>query len=45
MTVELRMRGKLTASIALPDAKNNSPAISISTIVLAPTAGCETHAR
>lgn len=37
--------GKLTATITLPDAKNNSPAISISTVVSAPTAGCETHAK
>lgn len=36
---------KLTASTTLPDAENNSPAISISTVVSAPTAGCETHAR
>lgn len=36
---------ELTASIILPDVENNSPAISISTVVTAPTAGCETHAR
>lgn len=37
--------GELTARIILPDVENNSPAISISTVVTAPTAGCDTHAR
>lgn len=36
---------ELTATITLPDDENDSPAISISTIVSAPTAGCETHAK
>ena len=35
----------LTATIVRPDAENCSPAISISTVVSAPTAGCETQAR
>lgn len=36
---------RLTDSITLPDAENNSPEISISTLVSAPTAGWETQAR
>lgn len=35
----------LTANIVRPEAENCAPAISISTVVLAPTAGCETQAR
>lgn len=35
----------LASNITLPEAENNSPAISISTVVSAPTAGCETQAK
>jgi len=35
----------LTSRITLPQAENSSPAISISTVVSAPIAGFETHAK
>lgn len=43
--LKMKMNTGLTAIITLPDALNCSPAMSISTIVSAPTAGCETQAR
>lgn len=43
--ITLQKIRKLTAIITLPDAENCSPAMSISTVVSAPMAGCETQAR
>lgn len=41
----IKSKRTLTAIITHPEAENCSPAISISTVVPAPTAGCETQAR
>lgn len=43
--IYIEWQRNLTSRITLPHAENCSPAISISTVVSAPTAGFETHAR
>lgn len=45
MKDDLNLIRSLTANITRPEVENSSPAMSILTVVSAPTAGCETQAR